>query len=105
VGSPGLAAYAASKAALVGLAKTLASELARQGVRVNCIAPGIVESEMADQVRRQLNSEQFAAIVAQYPLGIGTTWDIACAAAYLLSDAGRWVTGHALVVDGGFSAQ
>ncbi len=46
----------------------------------------------------------FATLVAEYPLGMGAAWDVACAAAYLLADASRWVTGQTLVVDGGFSA-
>jgi 3-oxoacyl-[acyl-carrier protein] reductase len=104
-GSPATAAYSASKAALIGLTKSLAIELAREGIRVNCIAPGMVESEMADQMRRTVGEDQFAAITAQYPLGVGTPWDVACAAAYLLSDGARWMTGHTLVLDGGFSAQ
>jgi NAD(P)-dependent dehydrogenase (short-subunit alcohol dehydrogenase family) len=104
VGGPAMAPYAASKAALIGLTKSLASELAREGIRVNCIAPGMVESEMTEQLRGTVTSEQFAAIVSQHPLGLGTTWDVACAAAYLLSDAARWITGQTLVVDGGFSA-
>lgn len=105
VGAPATAVYAASKAALIGLVKNLAIELAREGIRVNCIAPGMVQSEMTDQIRRTLTADQFAARVAQHPLGLGTTWDVACAAAYLLSDAARWMTGHTLVLDGGFSAQ
>jgi NAD(P)-dependent dehydrogenase (short-subunit alcohol dehydrogenase family) len=105
VGAPATAAYAASKAALIGLTRSLASELAREGIRVNCIAAGMVQSEMTDQIRQALTSEQFAAIVAQHPLGLGTTWDVACAAAYLLSEAARWMTGQVLVLDGGFSMQ
>ncbi len=104
-GSPATAAYAASKAALIGLARSLAIELAREGIRVNCVAPGLVQSEMTDQIRQALSDEQFAAIVAQHPLGLGTTRDVAYAAAYLLSGAGRWMTGHVMVLDGGFSAQ
>ncbi len=98
-------AYAASKAALIGLTRSLAIELAREGIRVNCIAPGMVQSEMTDEIRQTLSAEQFAAIVAQHPLGLGTTWDVACGAAYLLSDAARWMTGQTLVLDGGFTAQ
>lgn len=105
VGAPATAAYASSKAALIGLTKSLASELARQGIRVNCIAAGMVESEMTDQIRATLTSDQFQAIVARHPLGLGTPRDVAYAAAFLISDAGRWMTGHALVIDGGFSAQ
>lgn len=105
VGAPAIAAYAASKAALIGLTRSLAIELAREGIRVNCIAPGMVQSEMTDGIRQTLSAEQFAAIVAQHPLGLGTTWDVACGAAYLLSDAARWMTGQTLVLDGGFTAQ
>lgn len=105
VGTAATAAYSASKAALIGLTRSLAIELAREGMRVNCIAPGMVESEMTDQIRVALTDEQFANVVAQHPLGLGTPWDVACAAAYLLSDAARWMTGHTLVLDGGFSAQ
>jgi NAD(P)-dependent dehydrogenase (short-subunit alcohol dehydrogenase family) len=104
VGAPATAAYAASKAALIGLARSLASELAREGIRVNCIAPGMVDSEMTDQIRLTLTPEQFAAVVAQHPLGLGTARDVACAAAYLLSDAARWMTGQTMVLDGGYSA-
>jgi NAD(P)-dependent dehydrogenase (short-subunit alcohol dehydrogenase family) len=105
VGAPATAPYAASKAALIGLTRSLASELAREGIRVNCVAPGLVQSDMSDQIRRTLGEDRFAAMIAQYPLGLGTTRDVASAAAYLLSDAARWMTGQTLVLDGGFSAQ
>jgi len=104
VGVPATAAYAASKAALIGLTKSLASELSREGIRVNCIAAGMVQSEMTDQIRVAVGDQQFAAIVAEHPLGLGTTWDVACGAAYLLSEAARWMTGQVLVLDGGFSS-
>ena len=62
VGSSSISAYAASKAALIGLTKSLAIELAREGIRVNCIAPGVVQSEMTEEIRRTLSQEQFGTL-------------------------------------------
>ncbi|MGH9559064.1 MAG: SDR family NAD(P)-dependent oxidoreductase [Bryobacteraceae bacterium] len=104
-GAAGIAAYAASKAGLEGLCRSLAIELAREGIRVNCVAPGMVESEMTSQIRASMTDEQFEAIAAKHPLGLGTTRDVAHSAAFLLSEAARWITGSVLVVDGGYSAQ
>lgn len=104
-GSSAACAYAASKAALIGLTRSLAIELASERIRVNCLCPGIVNTGMTDDIRKTLSDEMFASLVAQYPLGIGTAWDVACGAAYLLAEASRWMTGQTLVVDGGFSAQ
>jgi NAD(P)-dependent dehydrogenase (short-subunit alcohol dehydrogenase family) len=104
VGEAGVSAYAASKAALVGLARSLAIELAGQGIRVNCIAPGIVRTAMSDRLRGSLTAEQFAAIEASHPLGIGEPRDIANGAAFLLADTARWITGTTLVIDGGYTA-
>jgi NAD(P)-dependent dehydrogenase (short-subunit alcohol dehydrogenase family) len=103
-GDAGIAAYAASKAALIGLAKSLSIELAADKIRVNCVAAGVVKAGMIDRFAQSITAEQLAAIEAQYPLGLGTTWDVAYASAYLLADTGRWVTGSTLVVDGGFTA-
>jgi len=104
-GKPAISIYGASKAALIGLTKSLAVELAPQGIRVNCIAPAFVKTEMFDQVREMLTDEQLQALEAAHPLGFGTPEDVAHAAAFLLADTGRWITGSTLVVDGGYSAQ
>lgn len=101
---PGQSIYAASKAALMGLAKALALELAPEKIRVNCVAPAFVESEMLERVRETLTPEAFQAIEAAHPLGLGTVRDVAHAIAFLLAATGRWITGTTLVVDGGYSA-
>lgn len=103
-GEPAISTYAASKAALQGLSKSLALELARLKMRVNCIAPGHVQTEMAKEFSQQLTSEQYMAMAYKHPLGLGTPEDIAHAAAFLISDMSRWVTGTTLYVDGGYSA-
>lgn len=103
-GEPAISTYAASKAALQGLSKSLALELARLKVRVNCIAPGHVQTEMAKEFSQQLTSEQYMAIADKHPLGLGVPEDVAYAAAFLVSDMSRWVTGTTLYVDGGYSA-
>lgn len=103
-GQPGISVYAASKASLIGLCRSLAMELAKEGVRVNCVAPGTIETDMAEHLRELLTPEQFLEIQRMHPLGLGTASDVAQAVAYLCSDAGRWVTGTTLTVDGGYSA-
>jgi NAD(P)-dependent dehydrogenase (short-subunit alcohol dehydrogenase family) len=105
VGKPAISLYAASKGALTAMTKSLALELARDQIRVNCVAPGFVPTEMWDELRESLSGEQFQAIVAQHPLGAGTTFDVANSIAFLLSDASRWITGTNLMVDGGYTAQ
>jgi NAD(P)-dependent dehydrogenase (short-subunit alcohol dehydrogenase family) len=100
----GQSIYSASKAALGGLTKALAVELAPQRIRVNCVAPGFVESEMLEQSRQIWTPEQFQAVQAAHPLGLGAVRDVAHAIAFLLADTGRWITGTTLIVDGGYSA-
>lgn len=104
-GRPGATAYSASKAALVALARSAALELAKDRIRVNCVAPGLVQTKMLEQLREWLPPENFTALEAQHPLGLGNPRDVAYAIAFLLADASRWITGTTLVVDGGFTAQ
>jgi len=104
-GRPGISVYSASKAALIGLTKSLAVELAPERIRVNCIAPAFVQTEMLDEMRETLTPEQFKALEELHPLGFGTARDIANAVAFLLADTGRWITGSTLVVDGGYLAR
>jgi len=94
------APYCATKAAVIQLAKVAAVEYARDGIRVNCVCPGTFRSAIHDD----LPPESLDAIAARHPLGLGTAFDVAGAYAYLASEASRWTTGSALVVDGGYSA-
>jgi NAD(P)-dependent dehydrogenase (short-subunit alcohol dehydrogenase family) len=104
VGQPGVSAYAASKGAVIAFTKSAAMELAPEHIRINCIVAGYVRTAMAESLKDALTAEQFAAIERNHPLGIGTPRDVAHAAAFLLAETGRWVTGTAMVVDGGFTA-
>lgn len=103
-GRAGVAAYAASKSALIGLVKSLALELARDSIRINCVAPGFVKTPMLDRLESSLTDEQYSALEEMHPLGFGTPRDVAYAIAFLLADTGRWITGTTLVVDGGYTA-
>ncbi len=105
IGSPGVSIYAASKAALIGFARSAALELAASGLRINCVAPAVVETEMARRAAEMTQTqEQHEAMERLHPLGFGRPRDVAHAAAFLLAGTGRWITGTTLVVDGGYSA-
>ena len=103
-GHAGLAAYTASKAALIGLTKSLALEVAREGIRVNCVAPGLVATAMSEKLDAQTLGGQ-EEVAKAHPLGIGRPRDVANGIAFLLSDAARWITGSTLTIDGGYCAQ
>ena len=97
-GNPGQANYAASKAGMVGMSKSLAFEVASRGVTVNIIAPGFIQTAMTDK----LNDEQKTNIMKQIPAGrMGMATEIASAALYLASNEASYVTGATLHVNGG----
>ncbi len=104
--APARSAYSASKGALIAFAKSVAIELAKSGIRVNCVAPSYVQTEMYEKSASGLTPEQLTALVnATQPLGLGTPLDVAHAIAYLIAGTGRWITGSVLSVDGGYAAQ
>ena len=104
VGSAANVAYAVSKAANIGMTKALAVELAPKKIRVNCIVPGFIKTEMSDKV--PMFDEKYSdRIEKMHLLGWGTAEDVANGAMYLLSDAAKWITGSVLTIDGGFTAQ
>jgi NAD(P)-dependent dehydrogenase (short-subunit alcohol dehydrogenase family) len=104
-GQPVQSIYSATKGAVLAMAKSAALELVRDGIRVNCVAPAIVETELVDRLRATMTPEQFQAVVAAHPLGLGQAKDVANAVAFLLGETGRWITGTTLTVDGGYTAQ
>ena len=97
-GNPGQGNYAASKAGMVGMSKSLAAEVASRNITVNCVAPGMIETAMT----AKLNDAQKAAILAAVPMGrMGTVAEIAAAVLYLASPEAGYVTGSTLHVNGG----
>jgi 3-oxoacyl-[acyl-carrier protein] reductase len=97
LGIPGQANYAAAKAGLVGLARSLATELARRSITVNVVAPGFIETEMTSGL-----SDDGSSIVNQIPAGrIGQVEDVAAAVTFLASEGARYITGAVMPVDGG----
>lgn len=99
-GNPGQTNYAASKAGLIGMSKSLAAEVASRGITVNCVAPGFIETAMTGV----LSDEQKQRILTAVPAGaLGTPEDVAAAVTYLASGEGGYVTGQTLHVNGGMA--
>lgn len=99
-GNPGQGNYAASKAGMIGMTKSLAGEVASRGVTANCIAPGFIKTAMTDA----LNEDQHAKLLPSIPAGrMGEPSEIAAAAVYLASNEAAYVTGQTLHVNGGMA--
>jgi 3-oxoacyl-[acyl-carrier protein] reductase len=99
-GNPGQANYAASKAAMIGMSKSIAAEVAGRGVTVNCVAPGFIATPMTEK----LADDQRARLAAMIPAGrFGLPADVAAAVAYLASAEAAYVTGQTLHVNGGMA--
>lgn len=103
-GAKGHSAYAGTKAALEASARCLAMEAASRKIRVNCIAPGMVVTAMADEAGSVVGQDSMKEHEKAYPLGFGKPEDIARAAGFLLAEASSWMTGSVMVCDGGFTA-
>jgi len=99
-GNPGQANYAAAKAGLVGLTKSVAKEVGSRGITVNAIAPGFIETDMTEELAEDVR----AAVLPAITLGrFGSPEDVAAAVGYLASEGAGYITGQVLVVDGGLA--
>ena len=98
-GNPGQSAYSATKAGLLGLTKSLAKEIGSRNVRVNAVAPGLIETAMTAEMPEAARAHYLQGIALGRP---GTPDDVAGVVSFLCSDAARYVTGQTIVVDGGF---
>jgi NAD(P)-dependent dehydrogenase (short-subunit alcohol dehydrogenase family) len=106
VGEGALAAYCASKAAVVNLTRQLAVDYSRRGIRVNCVCPGWVDTGFNDPMLARVSDSELERLIDTFvPLGRqGSPEEVAAVVAFLASDDASLVTGHALVADGGLTA-
>jgi NAD(P)-dependent dehydrogenase (short-subunit alcohol dehydrogenase family) len=105
LGFPGASIYAASKHAVEGITRTAALEFAKQGIRVNAVAPAAIETAMADRFVGA-EGEQREVLASMHPIGrMGRVEEIASAVLFLASDGASFITGESLKIDGGFTAQ
>ena len=106
IGLPGASVYVASKFAVIGLTKTAALEFAKQGVRINSVSPGPIQTEMFDRAFGKGETDIKRTIASQTPIGrIGIPEEIASAVLWLSSSGAAFTTGQDIIVDGGYTAQ
>lgn len=103
-GESGKTLYSMTKGALVAAAKSMAIELSKRKIRVNCISPGVIETPMSQNAIYSKDEESLNRIKNLHPLGLGKPEDVANACIFLLSDASSWITGTNMIVDGGYLA-
>jgi NAD(P)-dependent dehydrogenase (short-subunit alcohol dehydrogenase family) len=104
LGKEGKVAYCASKSALISGVKAMALELSSKKIRCNTVLPGMIMTEMAEEMFRTLPQSSVDNIISSHPLGLGKPEDVANLAVFLLSDKSSWITGSDFVIDGGYSA-
>ena len=105
IGFPGIGIYSASKHAVIGLTKAAALEYSAQGIRVNAVNPAVIDTEMVDRLADGMNVKKDD-LTTFHPIGrLGRVEEVAEAVLWLCSDKASFVTGHSLMVDGGFTAR
>jgi len=105
IGFPGIGIYSASKHAVIGLTKAAALEFSAQGIRVNAVNPAVIDTEMADRITDGMNVKKDD-LTTFHPIGrLGRVEEVAEAVLWLCSDKASFVTGHSMMVDGGFTAR
>ncbi len=103
MGNPGASAYAATKAALIGLTRQMAVDYGPKGLRINAVAPGLIRTELIEDRLEQPAFRRLMVDTIPYPR-VGAPSDVAAAVAFLCSDDASFINGHVLVIDGGWSA-
>lgn len=105
VGEKGQIPYSATKGALISMLRPMALELAPDNIRINCIAPAWVETEMTARTDVGLPTAAAEYIKSQHPLGVGQPIDVGYSIAFLLADTSRWITGTTMILDGGLTSR
>lgn len=105
LGQPGKIGYCSTKAAILGVVKASALELAKRKFRVNAISPGVVNTPMTQKLFSQIDENNKEKIKNMHPLGMGEVDDIVPLLTFLLSDSSKWITGQNIIIDGGYSIQ
>ena len=103
-GSSSLSVYSSSKAAQIGLAKSLAVELSKKQIKVNSISASMLSSKILDKVKSKTSIDAYEEIEKKHLLGLGKYEDVIPSILFLLSDKTQWITGSNMVVDGGYSS-
>lgn len=105
LGQPGKLGYCATKAAILGVVKSSALELAKRKIRVNSISPGVVNTPMTKKLFDLIEDDNIKRIADMHPLGLGEVEDVVPILAFLLSNNSKWITGQNIKIDGGYSIQ